>query len=67
MVEPLQHQEFGLFSSDCQFHNVQAREFYAKFVEMVKREYVADRVKDGVFGGEAVVRNVTVLCQGREH
>lgn len=41
------------FSCNSGPPGVKAREFYEQFVERVKSEYVADKVKDGVFGGEA--------------
>jgi D-tyrosyl-tRNA(Tyr) deacylase len=29
---------------------MQAKDFYQEFVERVRRDFVADRVKDGIFG-----------------
>jgi len=29
---------------------VQAKDFYTEFLERLRKEYVADRVKDGIFG-----------------
>ncbi|GAX80316.1 hypothetical protein CEUSTIGMA_g7754.t1 [Chlamydomonas eustigma] len=33
----------------------QAKEFYSQFVEMVQRDYIPEKVKDGVFGGKALM------------
>ena len=35
---------------------MQAREFYAQFVERVRKAYVPERVKDGVFGAMMSVK-----------
>ena len=38
---------------DCAAHwwcVLQAKDFYLSFLERVQREYVAERVKDGIFG-----------------
>ena len=42
----------------------QAREFYQGFVEKLRRDYMPERVKDGVFGAMmdvALVNDVSVL------
>lgn len=39
----------------------QAKEFYGAFVENVRSQYVADRVKDGVFGA---MMNVALVNDG---
>ena len=45
--------------------SVQAKEFYLEFLERLRKQYVAERVKDGVFGAMmdvSLVNDVGSLC-----
>jgi len=41
---------------------VQARDFYTEFLERLRKEYVADRVKDGIFGAMMDVSLTNDVC-----
>ena len=47
------------------YESVQAKEFYLGFLERLRKQYVAERVKDGVFGAMmevSLVNDVGSLC-----